>query len=176
MNHGANGTEVVAVPNANFHFVSWSDGVNTAARTDLNVTADLTATATFAIDSFMLTYTPGPNGSISGISPQTVNFGADGSEVTAVSDVHHHFVSWSDGVLTPARTDLNVHSNIAVTADFAIDTHTLTIVAVNGTVTKVPDQPSYDYGTIVEITASATPGYHFVNWTGDATGSNISRP
>ena len=172
VNHGANGTEVVAVPTPQFHFVSWSDGVVTPARTDLNVTADLTVTATFAIDTFTLTYTPGPNGTITGISPQTVNFGANGSEVTAVPDAHHHFVSWSDGVLTAARTDLNVLSDISVTADFAIDTHTLTIAAVNGTVTKVPDQPSYDYGTIVELTASASPGHHFVNWTGDATGSN----
>lgn len=45
---GADGTTVTAVPDAGYQFVSWSDGITTAARTDTNVTADLSATATFA--------------------------------------------------------------------------------------------------------------------------------
>jgi len=45
--HGGNGSQVTAVPNAGYHFVSWSDGVLTAARTDMNVTADLSVTASF---------------------------------------------------------------------------------------------------------------------------------
>ncbi len=40
--------------------MSWSDGVLTAARTDLNVTANLAVTASFAVDTFTLTYTAGP--------------------------------------------------------------------------------------------------------------------
>src|SRR5690606_693877 len=46
--HGSNGTQVTAVPAAGYRFVSWSDGVTTAARTDASVTGDLTVTATFA--------------------------------------------------------------------------------------------------------------------------------
>lgn len=141
VNHGASGTEVTAIPNTNYHFVSWSDGVLTPARTDLNVTANLTLTATFAIDTYTLTYTAGANGTISGVSPQTVNFGANGSEVTAVPDAHYHFVSWSDGVLTPARTELNVIANISVTANFAVDTFTLTYTAgPGGTITGTSPQ------------------------------------
>ena len=45
MNYGADGTPVTAVPDAGYHFVSWSDGVLTAARTDTNVTADMNVTA-----------------------------------------------------------------------------------------------------------------------------------
>ena len=56
----------------------------TAARTDMNVTANVSVTANFAINTYTLTYTAGANGTITGTSPQTVNHGADGSEVTAV--------------------------------------------------------------------------------------------
>jgi len=67
-----------------------------------------------------LTYTAGTNGSISGTSPQTVNYGASGAMVTAVADTDYHFVNWSDGSTANPRTDVNVTSNISVTANFAI--------------------------------------------------------
>jgi hypothetical protein len=45
---GGDGEQVTAVPDANHRFVAWSDGFDEAARTDINVTEDLTVTATFA--------------------------------------------------------------------------------------------------------------------------------
>ena len=47
-------------------------------RTDTNVTANVSVTANFAINTYTLTYTAGANGTITGTSPQTVNYGADG--------------------------------------------------------------------------------------------------
>src|SRR4029077_16602175 len=102
----------------------------------LNVTADITVTASFAINQYTLTYTAGPNGSISGATPQTVNQGADGTAVTAVANANYHFVRCSAGVLTATGTDTNVQGNISVTASFAIDQHTLTYLAgANGSIT-----------------------------------------
>ncbi len=46
---GGSGTEVTAVAAESYEFVSWSDGVATAARTDASVSADITVTATFAL-------------------------------------------------------------------------------------------------------------------------------
>ena len=68
-----------------------------------------------------LTYTAGANGSITGTSPQTVNDGEDGTEVTAVADPGYHFTNWDDGILTAARTDTNVTTDISVTANFEAD-------------------------------------------------------
>ena len=111
------------------------------ARTDTNVTANVSVTANFAINTYTLTYTAGANGTITGTSPQTVNHGADGSEVTAVPNTGYHFVDWSDGVLTAARTDTNVTANVSVTANFAINTYTLTYTAgANGTITGTSPQ------------------------------------
>ncbi len=51
VNSGTTGSAVTAVPNAGYHFVSWSDGVNTATRTDSNVIANISLTANFAADT-----------------------------------------------------------------------------------------------------------------------------
>jgi len=109
---------VTAVPDTGFHFVDWSDGILTAARTDLDVTANVDVTANFAPDTFTLTYTAG-TGVPSPRIPQTVSYGEDGTLVTAVPDTGFHFVDWSDGILTAARTDLDVTANVDVTANFA---------------------------------------------------------
>ena len=44
---GASGTAVTATPNAGYTFEKWSDGKTTATRTDTNVQASTTYTATF---------------------------------------------------------------------------------------------------------------------------------
>lgn len=71
-----------------------------------------------------LTYTAGANGSLDSNLPQVVqmvNEGEDGTAVTAVADAGYHFVDWSDGLTNNPRTDLNVVSDISVTANFAAD-------------------------------------------------------
>ncbi len=51
-------------------------------------------------DTYTLTYTAGADGAIDGTSPQTVDYLADGTPVTAVPDTGYHFVSGA----TAART------------------------------------------------------------------------
>jgi hypothetical protein len=51
-------------------------------------------------------------------------------------------------------------------------TYTLDITIVgNGSVSKNPDQPTYTYGTEVELTATADPDWTFDSWSGDLSGS-----
>lgn len=42
---------------------------------------------------------------------------------------------------------------------------------VGGTVTKTPDLAGYSYGTDVTLVATPTPGWSFVGWSGDYTGT-----
>jgi NOL1/NOP2/fmu family ribosome biogenesis protein len=44
-------------------------------------------------------------------------------------------------------------------------------VAGSGSVARSPDQAMYDFGTVVTLTANPAAGWHFVSWSGDATGS-----
>jgi hypothetical protein len=85
-----------ATPNSGFKFKQWSDGKTTATRTETNVQADATYTATFepiASQSFTLKYTVTPytaggvvGGSLSGNLNQTVSQGNDGTAVTFVGN------------------------------------------------------------------------------------------
>lgn len=70
---------------------------------------------------FVLSYGAGAHGSISGISPQSVQMGQSGTWVTALPDAGYHFVSWSDGSTANPRLDANVQANLTVTASFATD-------------------------------------------------------
>ena len=116
---------------------------------------------------YTLTYSAGPNGSISGATSQTVSYGDDGTEVTAVPDSGYHFLKWSDGNTTAARRDTNVTTNISVTANFSENGVTYELVVAHGS-----GDGNYEDGTAVSISADApASGYHFVNWTTSDGGS-----
>jgi hypothetical protein len=115
---GEDGTEVVASSGINYHFVDWSDGILTAARTDTSASSSISVTANFAINTYTFSYISGENGTITGSSTQTVAHGSSGSTATGTPNSGYHFVDWSDGVLTAARTDTNASSSISVTANF----------------------------------------------------------
>ena len=85
-------------------------------------------------NAYVLTYTAGANGSITGTSTQTVSSGADGSAVTAVGDAGYSFIDWSDSSTANPRTDINVTDNISVTANF-IDTDVLNFINAVATLT-----------------------------------------
>lgn len=73
-------------------------------------------------NNFTLNYTAGPNGSLSGSTSQVIDAGNDGTSVLALSDSGYIFTGWSDGNSQNPRTDLNIHSNRNVTANFQIYT------------------------------------------------------
>jgi hypothetical protein len=150
--HGSNATTVTAVPDVHHHFVRWSDGVGTAARRDLSVTSTASPEALFAIDTNTRSYTAIGGGSIDGSATQVIDYGSDATIVTAVPELYHHFVSWSDGVTTPTRRDADVTGHASVTAVFTVDTYTLAY----GRSSVSPATPRR--GKSVTLTAYLTPG------------------
>ena len=91
----------------------------TPSRIDTDVVANKTVDAEFAIDTFTLTYSAGANGSIVGSATQVVDWNTSGTEVVATPAPGYDFVTWSDGVLTAARTDASVTATKSVSASFA---------------------------------------------------------
>ena len=78
----------------------------------------LSACSRSAVLNHYLVYEAGDGGSVSGAVVQVIINGKDGTLVTAVPNSGYAFVSWSDGVLTAARTDLKVYENLRVKAAF----------------------------------------------------------
>ena len=61
--------------------------------------------------------------------------------MTAVPNAGYHFVNWSDASTANPRTDTNVMANVSVTANFAINTYTLTYTAgANGSISGTSPQ------------------------------------
>ncbi len=165
VNHGSNGTTVTAVPNTGYHFDQWSDGGLIATRTDTNVTANLSLTASFAINTYTLTYTAGANGSISGSTTQVVNYGSSGSSVTAVANTGYHFVQWSDGVLTATRTDSSVIADKSVTASFAVNTYYITFNSNGGTGSMSTQSMTYGSTASLSTNTFTRTGFDFKGWS-----------
>ena len=124
-------------PNAHYHFDINSDNCGGTATFNPatgvyavgGITHACTVSVTFVIDAFTLAYTAGSNGSLTGNVSQVVNYGSDGTAVTPVPNTGYHFVKWSDNSTVNPRTDSNVTANVSVTAQFAINTYTLTYAA-----------------------------------------------
>ncbi len=78
----------------------------------------------------------------------------------------------SSWISTSYNNQNNSNEFIAVSEEDLCQ-YTLTInVDGNGIVEKDPDQEYYTYGTLVELTAVADPGWTFDHWSGDLSGSD----
>jgi hypothetical protein len=111
---------LAATADAHWHFEQWGGKcVGTSVNSSVMLDVATSCTAMFVIDSFTLTYATDGNGTISGTSLQTVNYGADGTAVTAAPNSGYHFVQWSDGHTDNPRTDTDVTADISATASFA---------------------------------------------------------
>ena len=88
--------------------------------------------------------------------------------VTAMPNEGCQFVNWtreSDIVSTDAVYTFTVTEDLALVANFATSSYTISASAnpaVGGTVTGAGE---YDHGANVTLSASANEGYTFVNWT-----------
>ena len=108
---GKNGTRVMAVPDAGYQFAGWSDDYPVPSRIATNVHANLTVEASFSNDTHRLRYLTCRHATLDGSATQNVVDGGDGTEVEVHAISGYRFVKWSDGVLTAARTDTDVHGS-----------------------------------------------------------------
>ncbi len=175
--HGGSCTTVTAAADTGYHFVNWTGDYSgtTNPLTITNVTANKTITANFAINTYTLTYNAGANGTVTGTSPQTVNYGSSGAAVTAVANTGYHFTGWSDAVATASRTDTNITANKTVTANFAINTYTVTF-DLSGKGTRSGGgalSQTINHGSgATAPTVTPNAGWTFSGW--DKTFSNIT--
>ncbi|MDD5527723.1 MAG: InlB B-repeat-containing protein [Patescibacteria group bacterium] len=156
--------------NTTYHYQAGSSNVygNKSTSSDHTLRTNIT--------SYTLSYAAGAHGSISGSSPQIVNSGANGSAVTPVPDTGYHFVDWSDASTANPRTDTSVAANISVTANFAINTYTVTFNKNTGDTEASPTTKTASYnGNVGTLpTAPTKTGSIFASWNTAADGSGTA--
>jgi hypothetical protein len=97
--------------------------------------------------------------------------------LTAVAEQGWVFTSWSGNLNGSENPDtVTMNDNKDITANFDPAPHyTLAIETIGqGSVTIGPDDLTYIAGTLVELTATADPGWVFSKWSGDLISSKNS--
>ncbi len=149
---------------------AWVANVSEPDTTLVMPEANVTVSAEFATNTHTLTYKVQSHGRIDGDAKQTVAHGADGAAVTAVPKTGYHFVQWSDGLAAATRTDTEVTGNMTVTAEFAVNTYTLSYRAgKNGTIDGESTQVVAHGENGTQVTAVPDAGYAFAKWSDGST-------
>ncbi|MFO8145750.1 MAG: ice-binding family protein [Gillisia sp.] len=168
---------VTATPNTGYAFVNWTENgeeVSTNSSYTFELSANTTLVANFEVRTYSLNVTA-QNGTVAK-NPNQQNYNS-GVEVvlTATPATGYEFTSWSGdatGSANPLTVTMNSDKNITANFTLIESSFTLNVTAQNGTVSKTPNQQTYNDGTQVVLTATPNNGYEFTSWSGDATGSN----
>jgi len=168
---------LTATPGTEYHLERWIGAVadpQTLVTTVL-MDADKSVLAHFAINEYVLAIEC-ENGSVynpNGYAyqePYSQILYPYGTTLTLIAQPHtgYHFTEWTGPVANPAAVSTTVYmdGNKNVAAHFELDQYPLTIEALNGSVVKSPDQPTYPYGTTVTLTAIPDARYRFIGWSG----------
>lgn len=162
---------LTANPGAGYAFAGWSGTLSgTTNPQTIEMLGDRAVTANFA-QAFTITTSTDGNGTIT-LNPNLPTY-VSGREVTitAVPNGGYALASWG-GALSGTQNPqtINVTSNLTISATFTETQYTLTVNKLgNGTITKTPDLPAYDFGQVVTLTATADTGWAFTGWSGGVT-------
>ena len=160
---------ISATPNQGYSFSSWSgQGIasTSATTTTVSMTDNRTITASFTPRNYSIAAIASPqsSGEVSGLG--NYQFGEDVTLTATPTLDGYSFVSWSGDInstLNPLT--INVDSNLSLTANFSLNTYSLTVSA--GTGGSVQGTGNFLHGAVADISANPDTGYSFTGWTGD---------
>ncbi|MDM8522993.1 DUF1566 domain-containing protein [Desulfococcaceae bacterium HSG8] len=170
---------LTANPNTGWHFVRWEGDVSgTSTSASLTMTANRSVTAIFEEDipdtyTLIKTASPASGGAISASPDKSAYTSGESVTLTASPEACYDFTGWSGACSgTSSTCTLTMNANKSVTANFAVRKYSVNVTANNGSVTKSPDQSSYDCGTTVLLTAEPDDCYDFTGWSGACSGTS----
>ncbi|MBR4829451.1 MAG: fibronectin type III domain-containing protein, partial [Muribaculaceae bacterium] len=164
-----------AVANQGYTFTNWTKNgtvVSTTANSDFVVTETATYVAHFSTNAYQITVSASPTegGTVTGGG--SYSYGEQAT-LTATANTGYTFLNWTkeDGqqVSTDSIYIFNVTESTHFIANFQLNRYTITVEAnptEGGTVTG---SGTYDYGTVVNLTATAATGYTFIGWSDGVT-------
>ena len=171
--HGQTVT-LTAIASTGYNFVNWTENgmiVSTNATYSFTATDNRTLVANFEAISYTITANANPTegGSVSGAGSYTYGQTAT---LTATANTGYQFINWTDGnavVSSDATYSFIVNGNRTLVANFQINTYTITANANPVAGGTINGAGNYTHGQTVTLTATASTGYNFVNWTENGT-------
>ena len=103
------------------------------------------------------------NDTIMGSAKVDKNTICDAAQISATPNIDYHFVQWSDGNTENLRT-LELTQDTILTAEFAPNIYTITTVSSDTQRGTTQGDTTVNYLEYITISASASYGYHFVQW------------
>lgn len=151
---------ITAIPKEGYGFVRWNDGDATNPRS-IALTSDTTLVAKFGVACNIQTVSQGDKGKVLGAG----KYGY-GAVVTleSVPNEGYHFVQWNDNNTENPR-GIVVLQDSTFTAEFAIDTFTVSVESNDNVLGNVTGAGIYDYNSLITISAIANNHYHFSRWS-----------
>lgn len=164
--------QLSANPPIGYSFIKWIKNDTDTIYTEnysFNMPAqNVSCTAIFQQNNYLLSVDLLPNtaGSVQGYGTYTYN---QSVSLQAVPSVGYHFVAWKHNGITlstnPLYEFLMPPNDLNIIAEFALNSHTLTMIANPPQAAQLFGAGTYDYGQAVNFSFQANPGYRFVNWT-----------
>ena len=160
---------ISATPNPGYSFGGWSgQGIASmgATSTSVSMTDNRTITANFIPLNYSIAAVASPQdaGEVGGTG--NYQFGEDATLTATPTLDGYSFVSWSGDIISNTNPlSVNVDSNLSLTANFSLNTFSLTASA--GTGGTVSGGGNFPNGTLAVISAFPRTGYSFNGWTGN---------
>jgi len=160
---------VKATANTGYTFVNWTENgiiVSTNANYGFTVTANRNLVANFSINLYTVTTSSNPSegGTTSGSG--TFTFGQTDT-VKATANTGYTFINWTEnGIVVSANPFyvFTVTSNKNLTANFSINTYTITTNSNPPEGGTAAGGGTYTFGKTDTVKATANPSYSFINW------------
>jgi uncharacterized repeat protein (TIGR01451 family) len=160
------------VPSAGYQFTSWtgtnaSDIINTEGVYTIVMNGNKSVMANFSLIEYTLTVSSLHGSIVKSPNQATYHLG-NLVQIAAVPDTGWSFASWSgDTASIENPVTIVITGNLSITANYIQNGYTLTVTSPHGTVTRNPNQASYRYNDVVQLTAVPEAGWSFTGWSGD---------
>ena len=170
-NHGESCT-LTATANNGYTFVNWKENgsvVSTNASYTFTVTSNRNLVANFTLNTYDISATCDPSeaGTITGEGEY--NYG-ESCTLTAIANEGHTFINWTENgtqVSSQAEYTFTVAGDRVLVAHFSSQAYIITAIADPEEGGVVTGSNGYNFDDVCTLTATANPGYTFVNWTKD---------
>ena len=170
-NYGANCT-LTATANTGYTFANWTENgsvVSTDASYTFTVTSNRNLVANFTLNTYDISATCDPSeaGTITGEGEY--NYG-ESCTLTAIANEGHTFINWTENgtqVSSQAEYTFTVAGDRVLVAHFSSQAYIITAIADPEEGGVVTGSNGYNFDDVCTLTATANPGYTFVNWTKD---------
>ena len=171
---------LVATPENGYYFTGWQGaGINdqNSSSTTITITVDHSIQANFAENTdnkLLLHLKANPDFAAASFNGSGLYDENDSVQISAHPNLGYTFSNWTGGSVVDensSSTTIVVNQDLNLTAHFNLNHHTLNLSANSGGLVNEVNS-SYDYGSIVSLSATPYSGYEFTSWDGNATFEN----